>query len=348
MTVEITAAKERHFPPSLVAMSAIVVAFSTIIAAALAILEPGLGGFPTMMVFSLSIGLSIFALHLALQWLRIPPAPLNALFLTLRALIATPLGYVIGNKVALTLLGLPQESLGALLSARFDIIATVVTTVVILYIIWSRQRMQSQAYARSRAEQLATEAQLRLLRTQIEPHMLFNTLANLRSLMVSDPERAQVMIDQLIIYLRATLGASRIETTTLKEEFAQLRAYLEIMAVRMGSRLHYDLQLPDALESVPVPAMILQPLVENAIKHGLEPKVGAGSVSVLAVREDGKLQLIVRDTGVGALGADVDGGYGLTHVRERLAARYGTRARLQVDDHGREGFSVSILLPVES
>ena len=106
--------------------------------------------------------------------------------------------------------------------------------------------------------------------------MLFNTLANLRSLVREDVDRAESMIDQLIVYLRSALAASQTESVTLSREFAQLRAYLDIMALRMGPRLSFRLELPAALEATLVPPMLLQPLVENAIKHGLEPKVGAG------------------------------------------------------------------------
>jgi sensor histidine kinase YesM len=132
-----------------------------------------------------------------------------------------------------------------------------------------RQRIENEAAARIEAQRLASESQLRLLRAQLEPHMLFNTLANLRTLVEVDPKLAQNMIDQVILYLRSALTASREDSTTLRQEFAQLRAYLEIMVLRMGARMRYGLELPAELEAASIPPMLLQPLVENAIKHGI-------------------------------------------------------------------------------
>lgn len=128
----------------------------------------------------------------------------------------------------------------------------------------------------------AQEARLKLLETQLEPHMLFNTLANLRALIAVDAERAQQMLDPVIAYLRATLHASRAATHPLQAEFDRLRDYLKLMAIRMGPRLAYALELPPALAAAPVPVLLLQPLVENSIKHGLEPKVQGGRITVRA------------------------------------------------------------------
>src|SRR3569623_437905 len=112
--------------------------------------------------------------------------------------------------------------------------------------------------------------------------MLFNTLANLRALSGVDPNRAQEMLDHMIAYLRATLNASRAASHSLQAEFDRLQDYLELMAIRMGPRLRFTLDLPGALAQDTVPSLLLQPLVENAIQHGLEPKVGGGEVRVAA------------------------------------------------------------------
>src|SRR5258706_5522010 len=116
------------------------------------------------------------------------------------------------------------------------------------------------------AHKHASEARLKLLETQLEPHMLFNTLANLRALIAVDPQRAQTMLDHMISYLRATLSASRTATHSLQAEFERLRDYLELMTIRMGPRLAYSLELPPDLAQHPVPALLLQPLVENSIQ----------------------------------------------------------------------------------
>ena len=180
------------------------------------------------------------------------------------------------------------------------------------------------------ARRHASEAQLKLLESQLEPHMLFNTLANLRVLIGTDPPRAQRMLDHMIAYLRATLNASRATTHTLQAEFDRLRDYLELMAVRMGPRLAFTLDLPADLAQLQVPTLLLQPLVENSIQHGLEPKVEGGQITVAARRDGGTLTLTVTDTGIGTSQATVKGGgFGMRQVRERLATLYGAAAALE-------------------
>lgn len=206
-------------------------------------------------------------------------------------------------------------------------------------------------YQRERALELqrqATEARLRLLESQLEPHMLFNTLANLRVLIGIDPERATAMLDRLNDYLRATLAASRTDAAAghpLSTEFQRLRDYLELMAVRMGPRLRHTLTLPDELAACSVPPLLLQPLVENAIHHGLEPSVPGGAVVVSAHRAGAELVITVQDSGVGCRG-EPPAGFGLAQVRERLATAFGARARLQWDSRPGEGTCVTLTLPL--
>jgi sensor histidine kinase YesM len=135
------------------------------------------------------------------------------------------------------------------------------------------------------------------------------------------------MLDRLIAYLRATLAASRQTSHSLSDEFERLRDYLELMTVRMGPRLRYSLELPPELARLPVPSLLLQPLVENSIQHGLEPKVEGGSITVRARRLANVLTLEVIDTGVGLPAAALlKSGFGLAQVRERLAATFGELA----------------------
>ena len=217
-------------------------------------------------------------------------------------------------------------------------------------------------YQRGKAEDLrrqATEARLKLLETQLEPHMLFNTLANLRALIATDPPRAIHMLDRLNDYLRATLKASRTDAVsgghTLADEFARLHDYLELMAVRMGPRLVHTLQLPDDLQRHPLPPLLLQPLVENAIRHGLEPTLDGGSITVTARREGvNRLLIEVRDTGVGmdtdaparASDRDSASGFGIAQVRERVASLPGGTGRVEVTSRVGEGTTIRLLLPL--
>lgn len=186
------------------------------------------------------------------------------------------------------------------------------------------------------AEQQATESKLQLLQSQLEPHMLFNTLANLRALIDVDAMRAQNMLDRLIDYLRATLGASRVTSHALSLEFDRLDDYLALMQIRMGIRLSYQLNLPDALKATPCPALLLQPLVENAVLHGLEPTALGGQITVTAMQHGKQLVLTVSDTGAGfdtiqtPTHLESNSGFGLTQLRERLGTLYGLNASVVI------------------
>jgi len=217
-------------------------------------------------------------------------------------------------------------------NTQTTLVISVLATLVTVGLITALEKAKSARIDAEAAQRQAAEHRLRLLEAQLEPHMLFNTLANLRALIAVDPPRAQAMLDRVIAYLRATLGASRTSMHPLAAEFARLDDYLALMAVRMGARLQVTLDLPQALRDYPVPALLLQPLAENAIKHGLEPKVAGGRLEVRARADAARLVLAVRDTGVG-IGALPHGGngFGCEQVRERLATLYGDAASLAIE-----------------
>jgi signal transduction histidine kinase len=204
----------------------------------------------------------------------------------------------------------------------------------------------------------ATESQLQLLRAQLDPHMLFNTLANMRVLMAHHPEQATHMLDHLVAYLRATLGASRADSHnaphTLGDEVDRLQDYLALMAVRMGPRLQVDIQVPDALRNQPVLPLLLQPLAENAIRHGLEPHIDGGTIALHASCNGPHLHLTFSDTGCGGAhepsaapaGGPHQGGLGLAHVRERLHTRYGKQARMTLHSPAGQGTRIELVWPL--
>jgi sensor histidine kinase YesM len=199
------------------------------------------------------------------------------------------------------------------------------------------------------SERGAAEARLRLLQAQIEPHFLFNTLANLQALIGVDPAGARTMLQHLDGYLRASLATTRSDRATLAGEMDLLKSYLEILVIRMGPRLAYRLDLPADLEDVKIPPMLLQPLVENAIRHGLEPKVEGGTVRVSAGKDGNTLVLRIEDTGQGFGTSSAAGtGVGLAHVKERLAAVYGGGASMKTEENPGGGVRITLHLPVQT
>jgi len=174
------------------------------------------------------------------------------------------------------------------------------------------------------------EADLRLgvLQAQVEPHFLFNTLASVRALVRQDPAQAEATLDALVDFLRATIPKLREDRglhATLGQQLDLCSSYLALMQVRMGGRLTYDVRADEALRAAPFPPSLLITLVENAIKHGIEPRPGPGRIEIDAVRDGDALHVQVRDDGAG-LQPGLSTGVGLANVREQLAARYGARA----------------------
>jgi LytS/YehU family sensor histidine kinase len=188
------------------------------------------------------------------------------------------------------------------------------------------------------------EAQLRLLRAQIEPHFLFNTLGAVQQLAEQGAPRAAALTADLIAFLRATSSEMRRESNTLREEFLLTQAYLNVMQARMGSRFQYSIDLPEALAEAKVPSMTVLTLAENAIKHGIEPALRGGMVSIAAGSEGATLLVTVSDTGAGM--AAVPGkGMGLENVRSRIALFHGAAARLELADSEAGGVTAKMVLP---
>ncbi len=250
-------------------------------------------------------------------------------------LVCMLVGPVAGTALGDLLTGAQSPSLLRLesVSTRITVAMTIVASVASVFVLSMMERLSGARAQAEAAQRQAAENQLKLLESQLEPHMLFNTLANLRVLIALDPARAQDMLDRLIAFLRATLSASRTGSHPLSAEFDRIGDYLALMGVRMGPRLQVRLDLPAPLRDLPVPPLLLQPLVENAIKHGLEPALAGGVIEVAARREGDELVLQVSDTGVGLAAGEPprESGFGLTQVRERLATLHGGRASLVLE-----------------
>jgi sensor histidine kinase YesM len=219
---------------------------------------------------------------------------------------------------------------------------TIVTALVVglpLYVIaWLRNRqheaLTAQLQRDAEAERLArelSESQLRLLRAQIEPHFLFNTLGAVQQLAEHGAPKAAELTANLIAFLRASLSDMRSDQVSLDTEFGLVEAYLRVMQVRLGARLRIRLSLPADLAQARVPSMILLTLAENAIKHGIEPALRGGEVLVSAEAVDGTIRLRVQDSGVG-MSATPGEGMGLDNVRRRLQLAHGDKASLALHD----------------
>ncbi|MDP2369949.1 histidine kinase [Rhodoferax sp.] len=199
-----------------------------------------------------------------------------------------------------------------------------------------------------------TEARLQALQAQVEPHFLYNTLANVQALNEVDPPAANQMVGHLIEYLRASLPKMRESTSTVGQELDLVRAYLNILQMRMGSRLVFDINAPVDVLACAFPPMMLPSLVENAIKHGLEPQREGGRIEVLVDRlpESGgeSLRVQVRDTGRGLSDTPVQagGGVGLTNLRERLQAIYGAKGRFSLVSNEPKGAVAMIEVPLQT
>jgi len=203
-----------------------------------------------------------------------------------------------------------------------------------------KQRRMSEV----ESEKRQMEAQLKMLQAQIEPHFLFNTLANVGSLIDRDPALAKKLLERLNDWLRIALQRARSDHATLGDELDMLENYLQILKIRFGERLRWTLEVSEDAKRSVFPPMLLQPLVENAVRHGIEPKIGGGEIVICAHCDNGKLHIEVSDSGVGLIGGE-GGGAGLANVRARLATLFGDAGKLVLESSASGGVSARLELP---
>ncbi|AOY00789.1 sensor histidine kinase [Jeongeupia sp. USM3] len=299
-------------------------------------------------VIANAIGVLIWAQYALLNWLGLPRL--------LGHVIAVPVG-IWGGLMLAALFGVADIS-GRLADPLANwrlivsclLLAGTATVVIVLYVrsVSDRAELAAEQRRSADAHQAETAAQLALLQAQIEPHFLFNTLANVRSLIVADPPLAQTMLDHLNGYLRASLGRTRRPRAHLADELQIVEPLLAIAAIRLQARLRYRVDVPAALRDALLPPLLLQPLVENALEHGIEAAITGGEIVVRAeATADGLLRLSVTDTGLGfTLEANGDG-VGLANVRQRLASLYGEQGRLALYPNPPRGAIAELTLPLQ-
>jgi signal transduction histidine kinase len=239
-----------------------------------------------------------------------------------------PGGMLIGGAGAAILVGIPLRLIVAMRNRQHE----------------ARTVQLQRDAERDRLARELSESQLRLLRAQIEPHFLFNTLGAVQQLAEKDAPRAAELTANLITFLRASLSEMRSEQATLQKEFALVEAYLTVMKARLGERLHFSLDLPAALAGLAVPSMIVLTLAENAIKHGIEPSLRGGEVSVRAQLREGMLCIEVADSGIG-LGIAPGAGLGLENARNRLLLAHGPAASVTLREAA-PGVVAEMIIPI--
>jgi sensor histidine kinase YesM len=324
----------------------LIIAIDTAIALVLWIDDPRPFWHPlvTVQLYGLSIA---YCINVAAPWDH--DRPLR------RLAVAALVGSLIGVVFVIVIKGYPLSQV----RERFGFFAMNVAAafgngLLISLIFYVKRRETRAAAALHQAEaerhllsKQAVEAELKLMQAQVEPHFLFNTLASVQYLIETDPKQASGLLAHLIDYLRAALPQLRARSSTLAREISLVEAYLNILATRLGPRLRFAIDLPDELRDHPFPPNLIISLVENAIKHGIEPSPDGGSVTLSASRRDGSLIVSVTDTGCGASpeAATSGQGVGLTNVRERLQALYGARARFSLEPASPRGMRAMLCLP---
>jgi two-component system, LytTR family, sensor kinase len=225
------------------------------------------------------------------------------------------------------------------------VIVSTVLCVAVPIKIWNSARIEHRLQEQ---EKLLMAARLQALASQINPHFLFNTLTSISSLIRSKPETARMLIVKLSGLLRRLLR-SQEHFVTLREELEAIDEYLDIESIRFGPRLRIEKSIDPASLEIVVPSMLLQPLVENSIKHGLSPKIGEGRITLKSLRQNGHVIIDVIDNGVGVSSTHVErvqeGGIGLRNVNERLQVIYGANYQLQLDSVPGEGTCARVVIP---
>ncbi len=325
---------------------------STLIAAYLTLTGFTTKSFIINLIVSQSFGISICSMIMLLLWIFKPKPEkiVSAAFIVIIGIVSgTVIGLQIGSFVlqqifSVTLMQLEKSlfrsiilaiTLGIIFSYFFISISRLRT---------SKEEIQQERIKRIAVEKEALEANLRLLQAQIEPHFLFNTLSNILSLIDTNPANGKSMLLDLIHYLRTSLSRTFPDPITLGQEIDMIKAYLNIQKIRMGERLRFKIELPDAVRRHPFPPMLLQPLVENAVKHGLEPKVDGGEIMIKALEKDDLLRIEVMDTGNG-FSSSHKAGVGIGNVRERIKLLYGEKGRLILEENKPNGVRAIIEVP---
>ena len=274
-----------------------------------------------------------------------------------RLAIAVAIGATLGILLTIVLKGYsPEYVMGHQKSFLLNYMAAFFNGVFVslFWVLKYREARAAEALHKAEAERHllskhAVESELKLMQAQVEPHFLFNTLASVQFLTETDPPQASKMLGHLLAYLRAALPQLRHASTTLGQEIELAEAYLNILRMRMGARLEFAIDVPEALRTHPFPPVLLISVVENAVTHGLEPQAAGGRIDIAARRDADRLVVTVADNGCGLAGKNSHPGQGvgLANLRDRLTALFGARARFALEELAPHGAKATIDVPFE-
>jgi sensor histidine kinase YesM len=313
--------------------------FNTAIAGVLTLLMPSIP-FWHEFVYSQCIGLSVMSINVTVAaFVRHGAIRLAVLCITLPASVA------LGLTLAFAISGVGSwGDEHVLTSMTLGLFFGLIGAIAFLLSERIEMEVAQRRLEQDESEKREVEANLKLLQAQIEPHFLLNTLATVSSLIDSDPALAKKLLERLNDWLRVALARARSDRTTLDDELSMLENYLQILKIRFGERLRWRIEAADSARLLLFPPMLLQPLVENAVRHGIEPKLGGGDIGICATTDASTLRIEVSDTGVGLIG-DEGGGTGLSNVRARLATLFGAKGRLMLENKTGGGVVATLELP---
>ncbi|MBT3203053.1 MAG: histidine kinase [Gammaproteobacteria bacterium] len=324
---------------------------NSIIATLLTLVTPST--FLVNLIYSQCIGISIAGMLVLITRLKKLPEPTVWIYLP-----GIPLGAMTGIITAFFLsndLKSINYSTGSEVVIRSLLFSVLIGSVVTLYFVLNDKRQKARAALAEERLRLAdkekqlVESHLMLLQAQIEPHFLFNTLSNVVGLIEARPDAARQMLESLTIYLRATLHRTREETATVSDEAELLQAYLSIQKIRMDKRLEFSIDVQPGCEKLNLPPLLIQPLVENAIIHGLEPAIEGGEVTVSFSKANEMLKCVVSDTGMGLDNEKQPEkkSIGLINIRQRLTSLYPKQAELILRQNKTTGMTASLTIALE-
>lgn len=318
-----------------------VLIFNTAIAGILTLLMPNIP-FWHEFVYSQCIGLSVMSINVTVAaFVRDGITRLAVLCITLPGSVA------LGLTLSFAISGVGSwDGEHVLESMTIGLFFGLIGAITFLLSERIEMEVKQRRLEQSESEKREVEANLRMLQAQIEPHFLFNTLANVGSLIDSDPALAKKLLERLNDWLRVALIRARSDKATLGDELDMLENYLQIMKIRFGERLRWHIDVSGDARLCQFPPMLLQPLVENAVRHGIEPRIGGGEIVIDARLDRAILHIEVNDSGIGLTG-DESGGAGLANVRARLAALFGDAGQLRLQCRKQGGTVATLELPVK-